>query len=66
MSNCKLCGRKRQKGEFDQFFTPEAIGNIPCCAECKAEQIKKARANGEAEIKKHPDWYGPVNQDEPF
>jgi hypothetical protein len=36
---CKYCGKEKQAGEFDKFFTEEAIEDMFCSPACKQKHI---------------------------
>lgn len=59
---CKKCGKEIPPTEFDCFFEELPDTCKECAEKADAEQKKKA----EEEIAKHPDWYGSVNQSEPY
>ena len=61
---CKLCNSKTKQSEFSYLFTHEALDDIPCSLECQHEQIEQQRKIVDIETKRHPGWFGPINQDE--
>lgn len=59
MKKCYVCGKELPKGDFDEFFTDDAF----ICKECEEKQREDNRKAAEKEMREHPEWYGPMNQE---
>ena len=59
---CKICGDEIPTTEFDQFFAKRP----DTCESCSKKVAEEKRKAEEKEQAGHPEWYGPVNQSEPY
>lgn len=59
---CKVCGKELEENEFTKFFGIESFEI--CSDECTQKLLSEKEVSQEE--KDHPDWYGPVNQSEPY
>lgn len=56
MLTCKTCGKEIPSGEFDQFFTQEALEN-QLCNDCYNQEALKKYKLAKEEYDQHPDWF---------
>jgi hypothetical protein len=57
---CKYCGKEKQAGEFDKFFTEEAIEDMFCSPACKQKHIEDNSKVVDQDEAEHPEWFGPT------
>jgi len=61
---CKTCGKEIVADpEFAILFKEDAFDT---CKDCENKESEIKRQLAEKEEKEHPEWFGPVNQEEPY